>query len=863
MFPRVQALSRLLLWVVVGALLVCWPVSARAQSVTIAWDANTEADLAGYVVMYGTQPGIYSNSVDVGRVTTRHIANLAPGTTYYIAVKAYNTSWQFSPASNEVSYTVAGGPASAPAVGSVSPPTGSAAGGSRVTVSGSNFQNGAVVRFGGVLATNITFISPNALQVTTPPSSPGVQAVTVVNPDGQQGTRPNAFMFVTPAPTLISVSPQSGPTAGGTRIALLGTNFVSGANVRIAGAIATNVTFVNTSTLLATTPPGAIGPQIVQVINPNSQVAQLTNGFSYTQTSGGGRLTGVSPNVGPVSGGTELTLTGTAFTDTMTVMIGGRPAASKTWINATSMKAVTPPGSSGVVDVAVRESSGVQSTLTGGFAYVGTADDHDADGLPDDWETDYGLSPDTGVGDDGPDGDPDGDGVLNSQELEDGSHPNGIYKRYFAEGVANQFFATRFAFANPQNMPATIVLEFLDLEGQITHHPMTLLPRSRASLDAGSLPALVGRSFSTKIEADQVIVADRLVEWERDARGSHAETSIENPQMVWYFAEGATHGGFDLFYLLQNPNAVPADVEVKYLLGEGRPPITRTYQLKPRSRTNIYVDREPGLERVNVSAQITSLNGQPIIAERAMYLSNEWGPYAGGHVSAGVTSPSTEWLLAEGATGTLFDMFILVANPDTRDAEVTVTYLLPDGAPIEKRHRVPATSRYSIFVKAEDPRLQSAALAARLVSTNGVPIIVERAMWWPAAPSPWMEGHNSFGSTSAGTLWALAEGELGGAHATATYVLVANTSTYAGQVKVTLLFEDGQEVSRSFALRGSSRFNVPFDGAFSIAAGRRFAVVVESLGDTPAQIVVERAMYSDANGITWASGSNASGTKLR
>ena len=51
--------------------------------------------------------------------------------------------------------------------------------------------------------------------------------------------------------------------------------------------------------------------------------------------------------------------------------------------------------------------------------------------------------------------------------------------------------------------------------------------------------------------------------------GSHAETSVASPSLVWYVAEGATHSGFDLFYLLQNPNAASAEVEVRFLLPGG------------------------------------------------------------------------------------------------------------------------------------------------------------------------------------------------------------------------------------------------------------------------------------------------------
>ena len=104
---------------------------------------------------------------------------------------------------------------------------------------------------------------------------------------------------------------------------------------------------------------------------------------------------------------------------------------------------------------------------------------------------------------------------------------------------------------------------------------------------------------------------------------------------------------------------------------------------------------------------------------------------------------------------------------------------------------------------------------------------------------------------------------MGGASNTETYILIANTSTFAGQAKVTLLFEDGGTTERTFTLNPSSRFNVDVAYYFPSAIGRKFGAIVESLGTTPAQIVVERAMYSDANGVKWAAGTNALATKLQ
>ena len=237
--------------------------------------------------------------------------------------------------------------------------------------------------------------------------------------------------------------------------------------------------------------------------------------------------------------------------------------------------------------------------------------------------------------------------------------------------------------------------------------------------------------------------------------------------------------------------------------------------------------------------------------------------FAAGHESAGVTAPATQWFLAEGATGAYFDLFVLVANPSSADALVEATYLLPNGTVIVKPYTVLANSRFNIWVDLEDPRLADTAVSTTIRSTNGVAVIVERALWWPGAFATWYEAHNSPGATTTGTKWALAEGEVGGVRGMETYILLANTSSTMGTVKVTLLFEDGTSAEREFFVSPNSRFNVEARTAFPASRDKRFGAIVESLGPTPAQIVVERAMYWNAFGRFWEVGTNALGKKLQ
>ena len=77
---------------------------APAASVQLAWDRNSESNIAGYELSYGTTPGNYPNQVDAGNNTTATVSNLKDGTTYYFVVVARNKAGRLSPKSAEISY---------------------------------------------------------------------------------------------------------------------------------------------------------------------------------------------------------------------------------------------------------------------------------------------------------------------------------------------------------------------------------------------------------------------------------------------------------------------------------------------------------------------------------------------------------------------------------------------------------------------------------------------------------------------------------------------------------------------------------------------------------------------------------------
>jgi hypothetical protein len=172
-----------------------------------------------------------------------------------------------------------------PSVTAILPNTGSTAGGTNVTISGSNFVTGATVSIGGVAATSVVVVSAGSITATTGAHAAGPVSVVVTNPDTQSGALANGFTYTAPlsAPTVTSVSPNKGTRSGGTSVTVTGTNFVNGATVSFGGVPATSVTFVSATKLTAVTPAHAQGSVSVAVTNPDGHTGTLANGYSYNR----------------------------------------------------------------------------------------------------------------------------------------------------------------------------------------------------------------------------------------------------------------------------------------------------------------------------------------------------------------------------------------------------------------------------------------------------------------------------------------------------------------------------------------------------------------------------------------------------
>ena len=164
-------------------------------------------------------------------------------------------------------------------------------------------------------------------------------------------------------------------------------------------------------------------------------------------------------------------------------------------------------------------------------------------------------------------------------------------------------------------------LTFETATGAQTQLAVDVPARSRRTVDLSTVPALAGASFSTLLESDGELALDRLITFGAQGSAASLETAVAEPSATWYFAEGSTVDPQELFYLVQNPGATEARVRIRYLLPDGAPPVVRTQIVAPGSRATIWVDREtPGLASTDVAAEITSVDGTPIVVERSSYV---------------------------------------------------------------------------------------------------------------------------------------------------------------------------------------------------------------------------------------------------
>jgi autotransporter-associated beta strand protein len=254
---------------------------------------------------------------------------------------------------------------------------------------------------------------------------------------------------------------------------------------------------------------------------------------------------------------------------------------------------------------------------------------------------------------------------------------------------------------------------------------------------------------------------------------------------------------------LKLPATLPADASWTIIDNDGKDPVVGTFFGRPEGRE-------------------LSLGGNRY---RLTYRGGD-----GNDVVIEPLAPPT-YYLAEGATGDFFDDDILIANPNSVETPVTMTFLREGGATVVVQRVIPARSRVTIHVD-QIEGLEDASASVKVESINYLQLVVERTMFWDLS---YYGGHTANAVAKPERQWTFAEGFQGFFD---TYLLIANANAAPTTVTLTFLRENDTPVVKTVDVAAFQRKTV-YAGDYDELKGRAFGIVV----DATEPVIAERAMY--------------------
>ncbi len=252
-----------------------------------------------------------------------------------------------------------------PTISAITPNNGKLAGGTTITLTGSGFITGATVTIGGSACTSSNVSSSTSMTCITPAKSAGSYNLLLTNPDTQSVTVASGFTY-NEFPTITSISPNNGLLAGGNKLTITGTGFLSGVTVTIGGTSCTSPTALNSTTVTCNLPAKNVGTYNIVVTNSDTQSTTLANGYTYNPLP---TINSISPTNGKLAGGDTLTITGTGFIPRATVAVGGITCTSPTVTSSTSLICTLPASSAGPKTVVVSNPDNQSVSASTSYTY--------------------------------------------------------------------------------------------------------------------------------------------------------------------------------------------------------------------------------------------------------------------------------------------------------------------------------------------------------------------------------------------------------------------------------------------------------------------------------------------------------------
>ena len=199
------------------------------------------------------------------------------------------------------------------------------------------------------------------------PTTAGSNSVTVTATDNSGATGSATFSWTVTgsatSPTITLLNHTSGRAAGGVKVKITGTHLNGATKVYFGSVAATAFRWNRKGTrILATTPAEASGTVDVTVVTPQG-TSSLSASDRYTFV--GPTIVSVTPNAGPVAGGTKVKIKGSTFSEATQVSFGSMAATTfKVTDDGKSITVTAPAHAMGTVDITVTSPSGT-SAVTG------------------------------------------------------------------------------------------------------------------------------------------------------------------------------------------------------------------------------------------------------------------------------------------------------------------------------------------------------------------------------------------------------------------------------------------------------------------------------------------------------------------
>jgi hypothetical protein len=231
--------------------------------------------------------------------------------------------------------------------------------GEEVTITGTNLDSVTAFMFGNTPAPNTWACDAGSCAVFAPAGQAGTVDIRAVTPGGTSPVTVNDQYTYMPVPVITSISPRSGPAAGGTVVTVTGQNLATAFGVVFGSDRPGTILSCSATVCTVRSPIGVPGTVDIQIGTPGGPSAVVAaDQFTYLPAP---TVTSVSPSSGPAAGSTTVTVTGTNLAGASSITFGvGHPGTGVS-CTATSCTVVSPPGAVGTVDVQVTTAGGVSA----------------------------------------------------------------------------------------------------------------------------------------------------------------------------------------------------------------------------------------------------------------------------------------------------------------------------------------------------------------------------------------------------------------------------------------------------------------------------------------------------------------------